>query len=90
LRKEEGNRTLRGVKTTLDLSDEQLRRAKRRAADEAIPLRDVVEAALRQSLSGKPRGSTDRVDWTPEEGELLPGVDLDDRNSLFGRMVRAH
>lgn len=74
------------MRTTLDLSDDLFRRAKKRAADEGIPLRDVVEAALRDYLSGKPRASTYRFEWTPERGELLPGVDLDDRNSLFDRM----
>lgn len=74
------------MRTTLDLSDELLRRAKKKAADDGIPLRSVVEAALRDYLAGKPRKHGYRLRWTPERGELLPGVDLDDRNSLYDRM----
>jgi hypothetical protein len=75
------------MRTTLDLSDDLFRRAKKRAADEAIPLRDVVEAALHEWLSGRPRESTYRFEWTPEHGKLLPGIDLDDRDSRIDRMV---
>jgi len=35
------------MRTTVDLNDDVLRRAKRRAADEGIPLREVIETALR-------------------------------------------
>jgi hypothetical protein len=70
----------------MDLSDELLRRAKKTAADRGVPLRDLVEDALRAYLSTKARGSAYRFDWTPDRGELLPGVDLDDRASLFDRM----
>lgn len=74
------------MRTTMDLPDELLRRAKKRAADERIPLRDVVEAALREYLSGKPKSTGYKFKWTPDKGELLPGVDLDDRDSLFDIM----
>lgn len=74
------------MRTTMDVSDELLRRAKKKAADAGVPLREVVEAALRSYLSGKPRKTGYRLRWTPDEGELLPGVDLDDRGSLFDLM----
>jgi hypothetical protein len=74
------------MRTTIDVSDELLRRAKRRAADDGIPMREVIEAALRQYLSGRPRGAGYKLRWTADKGELLPGVDLDDRNSLFDIM----
>ena len=74
------------MRTTLDISEDLFRRAKRRAADEGIPLRDVVEAALRDYLSGKPRRAGYKLRWTADEGELLPGVDLNDRDSLFDLM----
>ena len=74
------------MRTTMDLSDELLRRAKKTAADRGVPLRDLVEDALREYLSNKPKRSAYRFEWTPDRGELLPGVDLDDRASLLDRM----
>ena len=74
------------MRTTLDISDELFRRAKLRAADEGVPLRSVVEAALRDYLSGKARRPGYKLRWTPDKGELVPGVDLDDRNALHDRM----
>lgn len=39
------------MKTTIELSDEVLSRAKRRAREEGKTLREVVEQALRQQLA---------------------------------------
>lgn len=77
---------LRCMRTTLDIGDELLRRAKKKAADEGIPLREVVEAALREYLSGRPKKTGYKLRWTPDKGEILPGVDLDDRDSLWDIM----
>ena len=74
------------MRTTMDISDELLRKAKRRAADEQVPLRDVVEAALRRYLSGKTSGGRYKLSWTVERGTLQPGVNLDDRDTLFDLM----
>ena len=74
------------MRTTMDLSDELLRKAKRRAADEQIPLRDVVEAALRRYLSRKTTGGKHKLRWRVERGRLQPGVNLDDRDALFDLM----
>lgn len=74
------------MRTTLEINDELFRRAKLRAADERVPLRDVVEAALREYLSGKGRRSGYTLRWTTDKGELLPGVDLEDRDALHDRM----
>lgn len=74
------------MRTTLDLADEIFRRAKKRAADDGVPLRDVVEAALRSYLSGGPKTSKHELCWRTESGRLQPGVDLDDRDALFDRM----
>ena len=71
------------MRTTLDLSDELLRAAKKRAADERIPLREVVEHALRRYLSGRQPRSGYRLRWSTDRGRVQPGVDLDDRDSLF-------
>lgn len=70
----------------MDITDDLMRRAKKRAADDAVPLREVVEAALRAYLSDKPTKAGYRLQWTTERGELQPGVDLDDRDALFDLM----
>ena len=74
------------MRTTLDLSDELLREAKKRAADEQIPLREVVENALRRYLTGRRRQGKYQLRWSTERGRVQPGVDLDDRDSLFDAM----
>jgi len=74
------------MRTTLEITDELLRRAKRRAADEATTLRQVVEDALRRYLGGG--GSKRRYEfrWRTEKGRILAGVRLDDRDALFDVM----
>ena len=74
------------MRTTLDINDELLRQAKRRAADERAPLRHVVETALRAYLGSRSRQRTYRLQWRIESGRLLPGVRLDDRDALFDVM----
>jgi hypothetical protein len=74
------------MRTTVDISDELLRLAKRRAADSGIPLRQVVEAALRQYLASPQKRASYRLRWRTERGRLQPGVRLDDRDALFDLM----
>jgi Arc/MetJ family transcription regulator len=74
------------MRTTIQLSDELFRQAKRRAADEGTTLRAVVEAALRGYLSGRRTRVEYRLLWRTERGRVLPGVHLDDRDSLFDAM----
>lgn len=74
------------MRTTIEIHDDLLRRAKRRAADEGVPLRAVVEEALRRHLSGRGPGDGYTLRWSVESGRLRPGVDLDDRDALFDLM----
>jgi hypothetical protein len=74
------------MRTTIDIRDELLRRARKKAADEGLTLKEVVEAALQLLLAGKPAGSRYRFRWTTERGRLRPGVNLDDRDALFDLM----
>jgi hypothetical protein len=74
------------MRTTLEIRDELLRLAKRRAADEATTLRQVVEDALRSYLGGRPTRRGYRFSWRTEKGRILPGVRLDDREALFDLM----
>ena len=74
------------VRTTIDLKDELLRQAKRRAADEGVPLREIVERALRAHLAGTHHKKGYRLRWRTVRGTLQPGVRLDDRDALFDLM----
>ena len=74
------------LRTTIDISDELLRRAKKRAADATAPLREVVEAALRAYLGRRAARGGYKLRWRTEKGRILPGVNLDDRDALFELM----
>lgn len=74
------------MRTTIDIHDDLLRRAKRRAADEATTLRAVVEDALRAWLAARRPRRAHRLRWHVESGALQPGVVLEDRDALFDRM----
>jgi len=75
------------MRTTVDLNDELLRMAKKRAADEGRPLRAILEDGLRLLFRGRPGGSEKyQLRWRTERGRLQPGVRLDDRDSLFDVM----
>jgi len=74
------------MRTTVDIADELFRQAKKRAAEEGIPLRRVVEEALRRHLTSRPRAAGYRLRWRSTKGEALPGVHLDDRGALYDIM----
>lgn len=75
------------MRTTIDIQDELLRRAKRKAADDQTSLREIVETALRSYLSRRKPGSGEyRLRWRTERGRIRPGVRLDDRDVLFDIM----
>jgi Arc/MetJ family transcription regulator len=74
------------MRTTVDISDELLRQAKKRATDEGTALREVVETALRLYLQSRPRHGRYRLRWRTEKGRILPNVRLDDRDALFDLM----
>jgi hypothetical protein len=74
------------MRTTIDISDELLRQAKTRSADEGIPLREVIESALRIYIQGRRAQKRYRLHWRTEHGRIQPGVRLDDRDALFDLM----
>lgn len=78
--------TLLPMRTAIDLNDDLLRRAKKRAAEEGVTLRQVVEAALRKHLSGTPSRVGYRLRWRTERGRMQPGVRLENRDALFDLM----
>ncbi len=74
------------MRTTISINDELMFRAKKKAVDDGVPLRDVVEDVLGRYLSEKPAARGYKLKWTTEKGELTPGVDLDDRDARFDLM----
>lgn len=72
------------MKTTLNLDDELLERAKRRAADRRTTLTAVVEDALRDALSDPVRPATPfRLDMPTVRGVGEPAIDPADRAALY-------
>ena len=74
------------MRTTIEINDVLFRAIKRQAVERGTSLREVVEAALRQHLGKAKAAAGYRLQWRPESGRLLPGVDLADRDSLFDLM----
>ena len=75
------------MRTTLDLDETLIRKAKRRATDEGTTLTAVIEGALRQYLSpARPSGKVFRLKLLTKKGRPVPGVNLADRDNLYERM----
>lgn len=71
------------MRTTLDLEDAVIERARRRAAREGTTLTDIVERALRLFLGRRAEPSTPLATrWVVVRGEREPAVDLADRDRL--------
>jgi hypothetical protein len=71
------------MRTTLNLDDELLMSAKRKALEERRPLSRVIEDALRESLA-RPKSRKGRIQLVTSSGPgVKPGVDLDDGRSLL-------
>lgn len=78
------------MKTTLDLPDELFVAAKKRAAEQRRPLRELVEQGIRTELK---KGRTARpgpapIGWVTVKGGLPPGVDVSDRDAMHDRLRR--
>ena len=73
------------MRTTVDINDELLARAKRVAIEKKMRLSDVVNEALQQALNRieHPEEQDVPFRFSPfgKEG-LLPGIDLDDSGSV--------
>lgn len=73
------------VKTTVDLPDELLVEAKKRAAELRRPLRQLIEDGLRAQLAGQkpPRAKKPRkIRWVTVHGGLPAGLDVSDRGDM--------
>ncbi len=72
------------MKTTLDLNDQVLRKAKGRAAREGITLTRFVEDALRVRLAGTQKHKAPfRLRLKTVTGDSPPKVDFCDRDALY-------
>jgi hypothetical protein len=75
------------MRTTLEIDDHVLRKAKELAAREGKTLTRIVEEALRERVAG-PRQAARPFRLRPltKRGRLIPGVNLADRDALYERM----
>lgn len=71
------------MKTTLNIDDGLLRKAKKAAAERGVTLTSIVEDALRSALARKPSPPKDRLPWPTVKGRRVPDVDISDRDSLY-------
>lgn len=72
------------MKTTLNLDDQLLARAKALARAEGTTLTRVVEEALRARLVPRPsRREAFRLRVTTVRGKRAPAIDIADRNALL-------
>jgi hypothetical protein len=72
------------MKTTLELPDELLIAAKKKAAEQRRPLRALVEEGLRVVLEGPKRQDRKRtVRLVTVKGGLAPGLDLSNREAML-------
>lgn len=71
------------MRTTLDLEDAVIERARRRAVKEGTTLTDIVERALRLFLMRRADAPTPLATrWVVIRGEREPAVDIADRDRL--------
>jgi len=75
------------MRTTLNLDDNLMRVAKRRAAETGRTLSSMIETALREIIEQEKKTKHSyRLRWVTVKGGVQPGVDLDDRDALIDRM----
>ncbi len=74
------------MRTTVDVDDTLLARAKERAAAEGTTLTSIIEQALAALLAPRPTQSTYSLKWKTHKGHVMPGVDVANRDALFDIM----
>jgi hypothetical protein len=72
-------------KITIELPEDLLIAAKKRAAELRRPLRQLIEDGLRQQLPAKPskRMGHKKIRWIVSEGGLPRGLDVSDRVAMY-------
>jgi hypothetical protein len=78
------------VKTTIEIADDLLIAAKKRAADERTSVRAIVERGLRAELKrSRPRGRVRKgIRWVTVDGGVAPGLDVADREAMHAFLQR--
>ena len=73
------------MKTTVELPDELLIAAKRRAAETRTTLRRILERGLRRELAAPAanRAAKRKIRWVTAKGGLPPGLDVQDRAAML-------
>lgn len=75
------------MRTTLDIDDHVLRKAKQLAAREGKTLTRLIEEALRERIERPHRSARPfRLRLLTKKGRPLSGVNLADRDALYERM----
>jgi len=79
------------MRTTINISDRLLERAKKKALESGRTLTSIIEDALRESFAPNKTAAKGPVRITTYGRDgLLPGVDLDDSASLLDVMEESH
>jgi hypothetical protein len=75
------------MKTTLNLDDELVKAVKKEAAESGRTMTEIIEQSLRDTLQ-RPRAPKKpyRMRLPTFKGRLRPGVEIDDRKSLYDLM----
>lgn len=80
------------MKTTVDLPDELLVEAKKRAAEERTSLRELLARSLRRELgsAGVSRESPKTIAWTVVDGGLPAGLEVRRRSAMYDWIDQEH
>jgi hypothetical protein len=80
------------MKTTIDIPDALMIRAKKRAAELRCPVRELVIEGLQARLDEKPDQQTAKkrvkIRWVVSQGGVSPGLNLANREELADWMQR--
>jgi len=77
------------MRTTLNLDDRLYKEAKMRATHEGKTVTQLIQDALKEFLHKPPvKRSHYKLRWPTQKGHLVPGVNPDDRTSLYDAMDR--
>jgi hypothetical protein len=74
------------MKITIELPDDLLLEAKRKALETRTTLRVILERALRRELGqagSRPPRRPRRIRWVKSAGGLAPGLDVSDRSKMW-------
>jgi plasmid stability protein len=74
------------MRTTLNLDDKLYQAVKVRAVSEGKTVTSVIQEALRAFLLSPKEARSYKLRWVTKRGKLLPGINPDDRDSLYEAM----